>query len=160
MEYTTVFDVSQRGTDWFPIVIGIVFVLFGLANIKNKHSIKGINPAAIIAIIFGILLSITILVFQNSNIYSYRQILAQNRAKVTEGVIENFHPMPRQGHDTERFTVNGILFEYSDYFSTPAFNNTSSHGGPLKSGLYVRIYYTESREFAGDNAILRIEIKQ
>jgi hypothetical protein len=84
----------------------------------------------------------SITAFQYSNWSYYRTILAQNKAYVVEGVIEQFHPMPKSGHDTERFIVDGVEFAYSDYFSTPAFNNTRSHGGPLHEGLMVRIYFT------------------
>ena len=49
--------------------------------------------------------------------------------------------MPFEGHANERFTVQGVSFSYSDYTMTSAFKNTSSHGGPIRSGLYVRVHY-------------------
>ncbi len=55
------------------------------------------------------------------------------------------------GHDTERFDVNGINFSYSDYMVTGGFNVTSSHGGPVREGLAVRICYK-------DGEILRLEV--
>lgn len=30
--------------------------------------------------------------------------------KHVEGTVENFHPMPHSGHDTERFDVDGVDF--------------------------------------------------
>jgi hypothetical protein len=143
MEYETVFDVSQQGVRWFPSVLGVGFILFGLVLLKNKGSSKGTNLKAYFAILVGILSCIGIPAFQYSNVFYYRQILLQNKAQIVKGVI-----------------VDGVLFAYSDYFLTPAFNNTSSHGGPLKEGLQVRIYYTDSREFSGYKAILRIDVKQ
>jgi hypothetical protein len=70
-----------------------------------------------------------------------------------EGPVRHFHPMPVSGHDNERFEVNGVAFSYSDYIVTAGFNNTSSHGGPIREGLPVRICFR-------DGEILRLEIAQ
>ena len=61
--------------------------------------------------------------------------------------------MPFEGHSTESFTVAGHKFEFSDYQMTSGFNNTNSHGGPIKSGIYVRIN-------ALGNRIARLEVAQ
>ncbi len=53
---------------------------------------------------------------------------------VVEGRITNFVPMPYEGHADENFAVSGVQFSYSDYGVSDAFNNTSSHGGPIKAG--------------------------
>jgi hypothetical protein len=53
--------------------------------------------------------------------------------------------MPYGGHETESFTVKNEKFEYSDFIFNSAFNNTKSHGGPIDSGKYVRIWYSEGR---------------
>jgi hypothetical protein len=59
-----------------------------------------------------------------------------------EGCLQGFHPMPASGHDDERVQVRGIRFSYSDYDeSTPAFNNTESHGGPIHADSAVKIWY-------------------
>jgi hypothetical protein len=59
--------------------------------------------------------------------------------------------MPYAGHANEHFTVCGVPFSYSDYVVTEGFNRTSSHGGPMREGLWVRITYV------GD-IIARLEI--
>jgi hypothetical protein len=33
-------------------------------------------------------------------------------AEVVEGTVEQFHPMPFTGHDTDHFVVNGVRFDY------------------------------------------------
>ena len=73
------------------------------------------------------------------------------RCEVVEGRVENFHPMPAEGHDTERFTVRGIEFNYSDFIVSTGFNNTASHGGPIQENLPVRICHKNGQ-------ILRLEI--
>jgi hypothetical protein len=59
--------------------------------------------------------------------------------------------MPRSGHDKEWFIVGGKRFEYSDYHVTAGFNQTSSHGGPIRKGLNIRVH------FEGDS-IARLEV--
>jgi len=70
---------------------------------------------------------------------------------VVEGTVTNFHPMPYSGHQNETFSVNGVQFSYSDYVIVPCFNNTSSHGGPIREGLRVRIAYS-------DDCILKLDV--
>lgn len=161
MEYMTVFEIGQKGLNWTPIAGGVLFVLIGLATtIIRRKLTKRISIGSIFAIVFGIFVVVGIPGYQHMNTRYYQNILAQHQAHIVEGVIAQFHPMPPQGHDTERFIVDGVAFAYSDYFVTPAFNTTRSHGGPLHAGAYVRLYFTESREFSGQKAILRIQIRQ
>jgi hypothetical protein len=77
--------------------------------------------------------------------------LVDGNASVVEGRVSNFKPMPYGGHQYERFCVESRCFYYSDYASSVGFNNTSSHGGPIKADLPVRV------TFVG-NAILKLEI--
>ena len=84
---------------------------------------------------------------------SYRASHALNTGaySVVEGRVEKFTPMPWQGHADESFDVKGVHFAYSDYAVTAGFNNSASHGGPLRAGLQVRIAYR-------DGEILRLEV--
>ena len=68
-----------------------------------------------------------------------------------EGTVSDFHPMPYSGHSYETFAVNGVRFSYSDYVLIPCFNNTASHGGPIREGQQVRIAYS-------GKCILKLEI--
>lgn len=73
---------------------------------------------------------------------------------VVEGCLQHFHPMPQTGHDEEQIEVGGQVFTYSDYIeTTPAFNRTESHGGPIHADSKVRL------AFSG-NEIVRVEVQQ
>ena len=72
---------------------------------------------------------------------------------VVEGKVSDFKAMPLSGHAMERFCVSGVCFEYSDYVVTAGFNNTSSHGGPIREGLPVRVIYV-------GNCIAKLEVKR
>ena len=80
---------------------------------------------------------------------------SEGKVQVVIGIVEDFHPMPFSGHDTERFRVGTEKFSYSDYMVTGGFNNTSSHGGPIKFGLPVRITFIPSK-FC--NVITKLEV--
>ena len=84
--------------------------------------------------------------------------LAETRGQlaVVSGPVENFHPMPVEGHDSERFTVSNVHFAYSDYVVTAGFNQSSSHGGPIREGLQVRISYDGP---SADATIVKLEIR-
>ncbi len=157
MNNQVIFDISQKGYDWFPVIIGLFFVLVGITGLKSNIIPQTGRASPKVAIIVGIIVSVGSFLFQFSNRQAYVTILRNGQASVVEGEIESFHPMPKEGHDSETFTVHGVSFAYSDFSVTPAFNNTSSHGGPLKGGMFVKVYYTTSREFSGEYAILRIE---
>ncbi|GAC1417844.1 MAG: hypothetical protein NVSMB69_18760 [Novosphingobium sp.] len=53
----------------------------------------------------------------------------------------------------EHFDVAGVTFSYSDYVITAGFNNSASHGGPIREALPVRICHR-------DGEILRLEVMQ
>ena len=80
---------------------------------------------------------------------------SSGNVQVVEGIVENFHPMPAGGHDTERFTVGDESFAYSDYEITGGFNNAASHGGPIRAGLPVRITFVQE---ASRNIIVKLEV--
>ena len=74
-----------------------------------------------------------------------------------EGLVTDFDPMPSEGHKNECFSVQAVHFCYSDYMILPGFHNAASHGGPIRTGLQVRIAY---RTFNEQNTILRLEVLQ
>jgi hypothetical protein len=82
---------------------------------------------------------------------SARETYAKGEYATVEGEVSDFHPMPYSGHQNETFGVNGVQFSYSDYVVNPCFNNTASHGGPVREGMRVRIAYS------GD-CILKLEV--
>ena len=77
----------------------------------------------------------------------------EHRYRVVAGPVTDFVPMPYTGHQLETFVVGGRKFAYSDYVLTGCFNNTASHGGPIRAGATVRV------AFVG-NCIVRLEVTQ
>ncbi len=95
----------------------------------------------------------------------YNKIVAayqQGDYLTVEGYVENFHPMPKEGHDTEEFDLSGVHFEYSDYNVQQGYHNALSHGGVITGdGQHLRIGYIIMESATGngmlDNVIVYIE---
>jgi hypothetical protein len=155
-----IFDISQKGYDWFPICIGLLFIIGAAIGMLSPQSRKTLQIVPALLLLFGVLLSLGMFLFQYTNHQRYQAILDHGQYSVVEGTAERFHPMSKAGHGNETFTINGVSFSYSDFSVTPAFNTTSVYGGPIHEGMYLKIYYTKSIEFAGDYAILRIEARK
>lgn len=169
--YTTVFDVTDRLPElWFPAA-GILFVLIGIGlwysaglepapvawtgPFRTKRSLR--RGFAGFWLGFSILWTVTTIVGVLGSYWHLSRALRNGTAQVVEGRVEQFEPMPYEGHARERFAVDGVHFAYSDYNITSAFNNTSSHGGPIREGLLVRIHYVGSTDRA---QIVRLEVAE
>ncbi len=161
MDYTTVFDVSQSGFRqwWFP-ASGLIFIAVGLAlpALIRAGVFRKVPPAMEkwfprVILGFAIFWTLTSFVGTFGGYWSAVQIMRSDRAEVVEGVVTEFKPMPHSGHAMESFVVNGVRFEYSDFVITAGFNNTASHGGPIREGLPVKIWHSDGR-------ILRLDVKK
>jgi len=160
MDYKIVFEITNNSIGELSFILpGIIFVLIGAGLIKFRNKLAQDKPRVFVNfftfLFFGFAVFWTI--SAGTNIWIQHSSLYDNykkgNYKVVEGLVENFDPMPHSGHKLESFTVNGVKFEYSDYMVTSGFNNTASHGGPIKEGLQVKISYI-------GNNILKLEIKQ
>ena len=155
--FQVVYDVTKDG--WAVLLVpawGIGFILIGcilprLTRHKVLRSPKWIQnwfPAVWLG--FASLWTLVAFISVGSNFWTDYSVLSSGHAQFIEGPVENFVPMPVTGHALEWFDVKGVQFSYSDYVVTPGFNHTSSHGGPIREGLYVRIWYR-------GNDILKLE---
>jgi hypothetical protein len=154
MKYDLVYDAATASFPWdtvfhvaLMLAAGAGFFVVSVIRKRRGHIIFMIVWIAGVLLLGGL---------GSSNvIHQYVQCKRWSESRdysLVEGTVTNFHPMPKSGHDTERFTVEGVKFEYSDFdLSKGGFNNTASHGGPIREGLPVRIAYRDGR-------ILKLEI--
>jgi hypothetical protein len=147
---------------FIPIIVFLIarFFLFLIKNdieedlfkepSRQKFVVLIIQYASIFSFfVFSILLGLAYC--KINNLYSSTKLQ-------TEGFVTNFHPMPSGGHDSERFIVNGVEFEYSDFeISGFGYNNAKSHGGAIDETKYVRINYIKEKKI---NLILKLEIRK
>ncbi len=166
MNYRVVYDVTETSPEWWFLAPGVLFMAIGLLLWRFRerlpvwHGPFRTRPGlrkffALFVLGFSTLWTAiaSISVFGSHSIAV--RAMQDGSVGVVEGPVENFHPMPYGGHDSERFTVKGVRFAYSDYVVSPGFNQTSSHGGPIREGLPVRIHFDRV-----DNAILKLEVSQ
>jgi hypothetical protein len=164
--FVKVFDLLDVGRDWTFLAVGLIFVVIGIVvaafpTIVKATGIPFFNfttrPRKFFRygfLLFVILWTAVTFSITYSQYSQHKSLVQSGSCRVVQGPIEHFVPMPYGGHAQESFSVSGIVFRYSDFIITGGFNNTSSHGGPINSGSYVRICYDPS-----DNAILRLEIR-
>jgi len=163
MDYVTVFDAanSPYRNLWF-VLPGLAFSFVGAAMVfrpglldrlrfRPSSAKPWFRPFAWFYFLFAIVWTILAGGGLLSDAISAKRAARNGDCRTIEGRVENFHPMPASGHDTERFDVQGVAFSYSDYVVTAGFNNTSTHGGPIREGLPVRICYRNGE-------ILRLQI--
>lgn len=171
MPYITVFEITQKPFEWWWPAFGLLFVAIGAFLIRfgpkldrNKDLKKPRFSLAVDSRLIGWFFVIfasgwTLLAFGGtySSYREYAQAYRTGQYSVVEGPVEDFHPMSYEGHQNECFRVKKEKFCYSDYTISPAFNQSASHGGPIRTGLPVRIAYYEDENFQA--YILRLEIR-
>ncbi|MDB5201708.1 MAG: hypothetical protein JWQ27_1117 [Ferruginibacter sp.] len=170
-ELKLVYSFAERSPNIGVMILPFVFFIIGLGiffyskkKADNKTPAKSSTYKRIYGMIFGVVFALfsgligAFVITSNLGAYrATRNIYKTKRFHIVQGKVDNYHPMPEGGHDTERFTVNGVAFKYGDYDVTDyGYNNAASKGGVIKEGLFVRICYFNN----GDkNVILRLEIE-
>jgi hypothetical protein len=169
MAYQTVFETGiTRCPFWFP-AFGLVFTVIGFGLLKWHDGLLAVNerwpnrrwpiraPSRGDLKAFGWMFlvgsCIWMLVALSTVTAECHHCMALRRgtARVVEGRVADFTPMPRAGHQDETFRVGEVRFAYSDYQASCGFSTSASHGGPVHEGLQVRIHYA-------DRVILKLEI--
>jgi len=166
-----IYDASEQSPRFGTLMFPLLFVAIGLAIFfyhkkivdKTAKSSFGINKRkygmffGILFASFAALISAFVIPSQIAEYRQTKRIFTNKNYKIVEGKVANYHPMPAGGHDTERFSVDSVHFEYSDYDLTDyGYNNAASKGGVIKEGLYVRIGYFNN---GNRNVILRLEVE-
>ncbi len=149
-----------------PLLVGAGFLFNSLLIIKSKYKEKGwdgfvtsfFKIAGFVVAPIGIGMFLLLTIGMSIEHKEYKEKLANNDVFVVEGYVENFHPMPWEGHDTEYFEINGIHFEYSDYFITNGYHKSASRGGVItQNGQHLKVkYVVEEFEEGDENVILYI----
>ena len=171
MPCETVFEITQKPFEWWWPAFGLIFAAIGVIFIKFGPKLDqsqngklfgltfAIEPRLLgwIFVIFASGWTLIAFVLMYSSYGEYIGAYRTGKYSIVEGIVEDFHPMPYEGHQNECFGVNKERFCYSDYEVSPAFNQSASHGGPIRAGLPVRIAYYEDENLQGH--ILRLEIR-
>jgi hypothetical protein len=160
VNYQVVFDIADVGyKNWTGPAFGLIFVAIGILLVANRKNLPGqwsnyplaSSAFAFFWLGFSVFVTLTMFYVSYTDYSSLSSARSAGQARIVHGPVRDFVPMPVTGHAMERFCVTDECFEYSDYVATAGFNNTSSHGGPIKEGLQVRVTYV-------GNSIIRLEV--
>ncbi|MEO3402376.1 hypothetical protein AAFN85_00635 [Mucilaginibacter sp. CAU 1740] len=152
---------------WLPPVVffiaGLIVLIYHLNLSKEEDGVhgpfkpifpgadsKGINTKTK-GIVFGALFTLIgcvvplLLYFSEAKMFQFYQRVCKDKSYQTvQGRITQFHHSNSPYHDTERFYIDGVYFEFND--------NTQNRDGysvgtfksdPLKQDLFVRICYLD-----------------
>ena len=152
--YHTVFDITVIGyKDWtFPafglifVAVGILVWLYGPTHLPGwtRWPPFARNTFCVCFTGFAILWVLTSFLSTYTDYKDLRREFEEGRFKVVEGVVSNFEP-ETSGHKFERFCVQGTCFEYSNWLVQAGFNRSNAVGGPIRSGLPVRVSHVNGR---------------
>jgi hypothetical protein len=155
VHYRVVFEISQKGFDWWFPAVGVLFLIAGatLVWIGKRQKCTRFRKTGYVFLGFASLWTLVVFCTTFREYLALHQAYRKGQYSVVEGRVENFRPMPYDGHQDECFSVKDMTFCYSDFGPTAGFNNTASHGGPVRPGLPVRVAYIDSH-------ILRLEVEE
>lgn len=159
-DYVTVFDLLRAGFRDPFFLPGLFFICVTGWLLRNRNQIgrPGRSKTIVLVIMFGfsVLWTLTNVAFSYHEYQSLCRAMREGRVSVVEGPVENFVPMSNANKETESFTVRGVPFWYSPSWITPGFRKGSTHGGPIRAGLLVRITYVGP--VSDGPVIVRLEI--
>jgi hypothetical protein len=151
--FVIIFDISRKHPDWKMLMVPVLFILISMIGalweLLTKRRFKYLMAAGILGLV-GFVVGYGFYKDSTYGLAEAESALKNGRFSVVEGRVNDFVPMPLNGHAYEQLTVHGVHFSYSDFEIHPCFNNTSSHGGPIRKDMWVRLSYE-------GNCILRIE---
>ncbi len=154
-EYTTVFEISHKGFTWWFALVGLVPALPGAILWRMRKDRQYSRRTKWIMCFFPAFVLLWLSVATIPMWLEYTKLQKAYRLghySVVQGTVENFRPMPPQGHSSECFSITNQTFCYADNVISAGFNNDSVHGGPIRAGLPVRVSYI------GED-ILKLEVR-
>jgi len=156
VNYELVYDIRNAGyIGWGVTATALIAILTGIVVMVARKSLDRRGATIFTYLILGIvgIWTAAAWISMHREYSIAASALEIGSAPVVQGHVSKFEPMPYVGHSKERFCVEDRCFSYSDFDPTVGFNNTTSHGGPIKAGIPVRV------TFVG-NTIVKLEVGQ
>lgn len=158
---TVLYELSFRleSAMLIPLIMLVMIPLIPWLSRRRYGQRTGLGTKIFLGIIWCFVLAIAILVgsHQWKLHRTVQEAYSSGNYQTVEGYVENFDPMPAEGHKQESFDLNGVHFAYSDYAIHPGYRNARSKGGVISgNGQHLRIGYLWYNEAYG-NIIVYIE---
>ena len=145
---------------FFLAIFVLVMLIREIRNVRREKTAKG-HRGKLFIYTAGLAISLFACgVILPSQIDMYQHIVAayeDGRYQTVEGYVENFTPMPPEGHAHESFQINGVCFDYSENTALQGYNKTKGNGGVISgNGQYLKIRYIYYKPW-DTNVIVYIE---
>jgi hypothetical protein len=154
-----VFDLARYGyTAWRAATIPMVAALAAIALLIpirraawDRSRERQISEVVAMISTAGCCLIAFVIVASTWSEYStLSRSIRAGHYRIIIGRVAHLTPERSGGHPIERFSVGADSFWYSSSATTSAFHTTVAKGGPIREGLFVRI-------FAVNGAIVRLD---
>ncbi len=170
-QYQLIFNAADfQVNNWTFMPVPLILTVVGIFLIKfsGKPKVTWYSnwpPHPIFAWFFFLFvasISVVIIGLQVNQWLEIRAAVAQHNYHVVNGPVQDFKPMPREGHAEESFSVSGVRFSYSDFEVTQGFRNTEAYGGPIHANSRVRLGYIcrPSETDCSNPLIIKVEIEK
>ena len=138
--------------------VGIFLTIRYIGTAREMGSFEDKRRAVIFGLVSGVSLLTSVFMMVHTIRMNDAVVGAYRRGeyRTVEGYVEQFHPEPRTGHDSEHFFIDGVWFQYSNYSLQAGYHNAASLGGVITGdGQHLKIGYTEYGNYG--NVIVYIE---
>lgn len=143
------YDITESipGLIWF-LGVGLAVLVFSTTillylSITNKSRVNQLRAGFMS--VFSLIWVSIIWAAAGQDYFRAKLALKNHTYEVVEGRVEHFHPMPKEGHEDESFSVKGIPFKYSEFKIDFGYNQCRVNGGPVYQGKLVKIHAYKGR---------------
>ena len=142
----------------FFSLVKIILEITANYKTEKKLRIKDYIFSLVVSVIFLSAGTYAGIAYFSTNV-AYIEIYEKYKSgeyEIVEGTVENFHPMPEGGHDTEHFEVDGVYFEYMARNAKHYYSQCKKDGGFITgNGQKVKIWYVS---YGGYNHIMQLKL--
>ncbi len=150
----------------FSSLIPFIMLVVGYCGLKSRIAARktygkkrGDTSTFVLLGVYLVLVAAVAVLTYVTGIQNYNQVIGaykKGNYHTVEGIVENYEPMPYEGHAQESFTINGVEFSYSDYTFMQGYHNAASHGGVIThNGQHLKLRYVTNE--SNENIIVYIE---
>src|ERR1700732_2101482 len=104
MPYVTVFEITQKPFQWWFSAFGLIFIAIGIGFVligKKWTTRKRTGITGYFMLVFASLWILLAFVWTFTDYRKYTQAYRTGSYAVVEGNVEDFRPMPYEGHQDE-----------------------------------------------------------
>ena len=167
----TVYDCHTESIIPLFAFFPLIFVIIGLGiflyntfyadrNEINKYGVNKRKFAMFFGLgfaLFALSMSAAIIASKAGSRQTSIDLYNSKNRKTVEGLVQNYHPAPAGGHQSESFTVEGVNFEFYDNdLADPGYHTAAVNGGVIKAQEYVMLTYVN---YYDNKVILKIEVE-